>query len=437
MSLSGSRGKTVFGFGSDLSPALVAVGFIVGRNISILVFAGGMISWLLAIPIYSYFTGSFAEVNMDMAYEIWNAKIRYLGVGAMVVGGIWSVINLMNPLMAGIKSSLNAYRRLNSGEKIQRTEMDIPIKWVVTGLLLATIPLFLLYADVLESLDVAFLLVIVMLVFGFLFSAVAGYMSGLVGSSNNPVSGVTIATILFTSLLLLAIKGTGSMEGAAGAIIIGAVVCCAAAIAGDNMQDLKAGYIVGATPWKQQVMQVVGTVSAALALGLTLDILHSAYTIGSETLPAPQATLMKSVADGVFSGELPWDFVFGGAIIGVAIILIDSIQKKRGSEFRVPILAVAVGLYLPITLSVPIFIGGMISYFAKRANPSEEGENKGLLFASGLITGEALVGILVALPIFITANKDWWPTIARLPWLGVSLFILVSVWLYYSARKRG
>ena len=431
-----STGKTVFGFGTDLSPALVGVGYIVGRNISILVFAGGLISWLFAIPIYSFISGNYEVVNMEVALDIWSSKIRYLGVGAMVVGGIWSIINLFKPLVAGVKSSLAAYKDVNSGVKIERTEKDIPIKWVGTALLFAIIPVFFIYIDVLHSWKVAILLSIVMMIFGFLFSAVAGYMAGLVGSSNNPISGVTIATILFASLLLVAILGTGSVEGAAGSIIIGALVCSAAAIAGDNMQDLKAGYILGATPWKQQVMQIVGTISAALALGLTLDILHTAYTIGSDTLPAPQATLMKSVAEGVFQGNLPWNFVLIGGIIGILIIIVDLIQKKRGSDFRVPILAVAVGIYLPITLSVPIFIGGMIAHFSQRKNKSEALKKKGLLFASGLITGEALMGIFVAIPIFITANKNWWPHVSGFAWLGTVLFTGICVWLYLSVVKK-
>lgn len=431
--------RSIIGFGSELSPALLAVGYIVGRNIAILVFAGGLISWLVAIPIYSYFNPvEQGSSYLDAAYAIWNAKIRYMGVGAMVVGGIWSVINLFKPLVAGVKSSLSAYKDRNSGIAVDRHEKDIPINWVLTALLISVIPVFIIYNDIIGNFYTAFLMAVIMLIFGFLFSAVAGYMAGLVGSSNNPISGVTIATILFSSLLLLLIKGTGSIEGAAGAVIIGAVVCCAAAIAGDNMQDLKAGYILGATPWKQQIMQIVGTLSAAVALGLTLDILHSAYAIGSETLPAPQATLMKSVAEGVFQGNLPWNFVLTGAILGIFIILSDLYQKKRGSDFRVPILAVAVGIYLPITLSTPIFIGGMISHFTRQHRAKNPDNKQGLLFASGLITGEALMGILVAVPIFISGNKNWWPNLSSVPilgWLGLILFILV-VWVLTKIAKK-
>jgi len=427
-------GRTIFGFGGDLSPALLGVGYIIGLNISTLMIAGGLLSWMVVLPIYSTVTGHVGPINMDVANEIWSTQIRYLGVGAMVVGGLWSIVKLVRPLINGIKASLDAHRQSDRGVEMKSTEQDISIKWVIGIIAVSSIPLFLLYLDVLKSVPVTLIMTAVMLVFGFLFSAVAGYMGGLVGSSNNPISGVTIATILFSSLLLLLLMGKGSPEGAAGAIIIGAVVCCAASIAGDNLQDLKAGYILGATPWKQQIMQIIGTVSAAFALGLTLDILHTAYTIGSETLSAPQATLMMSVAQGVFHGGLPWDMVAIGAALGIAIIIGDVILEKRRSTFRIPVLAVAVGLYLPISLSVPVFIGGLISYFTKERTKNES--KRGLLFASGLITGEALMGILVAVPIFITAKKDWWPHIDGFKWLGIVLFTAVAVWLYFTAKKK-
>jgi len=428
-------GGSIFGIGTNLSPALISVGYIVGRNIGILVVGGGLISWGIAIPIYSAMTGAEGDA-LETAWDIWNSKIRYLGVGAMVVGGIWSLIKLFKPLIAGIKASLDAVKHANSGGELPREEKDIPITYVGIVLLAMMIPVFLLYIGVIKTVWVAGLLTVVMLVLGFLFSAVASYMAGVVGSSNNPISGVTIATILFTSLLLLVLVGKDSGVGAAGAIMVGAVVCCAAAIGGDNMQDLKTGYIVGATPWKQQVMQVVGTLSAAVILGLVLDILHTAYVIGSPTLSAPQATLMKSVADGVFTGNLPWNFVYMGALIGVVIILLDIRQEKRGSDFRIPVLAVAVGIYLPIELTVPIFIGGMINHLGKKAGASEETEKKGLLLSSGLITGEALMGIMVAVPIFITGNKDWWPNLSGFELIGPIAFLAVIYWIYNTVTKK-
>ena len=232
-----------------------------------MVVGGGLISWAVAIPIYSAIYG-FEGEPLSAAWEIWDSKIRYLGVGAMVVGGIWSLVKLFKPLIEGIKASLNALKNRDSGSDIAKEENDIPINYVGIALLVLIIPVFMLYLNIVSSVGIAALLSIVMMVFGFLFSAVAAYMAGVVGSSNNPVSGVTIATILFASLLLLALLGTGSGVGAASAVMVGAVVCCAAAIGGDNLQDLKAGNILGATPYKQQIMQIIGTVSSAVVLGL-------------------------------------------------------------------------------------------------------------------------------------------------------------------------
>ena len=428
-------GGSIFGIGTDLSPALISVGYIVGRNIGILVVGGGLISWAFAIPIYSAVVG-FEGDPLDAAFNIWTTKIRYLGVGAMVVGGVWSLVKLFKPLIEGIKASLEALKENSSEKEVSIEERDMPINYVGIALAALLIPVLLLYIGIVNSFPIAALLTVVMMIFGFLFSAVAAYMAGVVGSSNNPISGVTIATILFTSILLLALLGTGSGVGAASAIMVGAVVCCAAAIGGDNLQDLKAGQIVGATPWKQQVMQIVGTVSSAIVLGLVLDILHTAYTIGSPTLSAPQATLMKSVADGVFNGNLPWAFVYIGGVIAVALILIDLRQEKIGSDFRVPVLAVAVGIYLPITLTVPIFIGGMVNHYGKRSGAGEFEEKKGLLMSSGFITGEALMGIFVAVPIFLSGNKDWWPQLGEFNWLGIVLFLGMIGWLYKSVSKK-
>lgn len=425
---------SIFAMGSDLSPALISVGYIVGRNIGILVIAGGLISWIIAIPIYSAIHG-FDGKPIEEAGKIWNSQIRYLGVGAMVVGGIWSLIQLIKPLYEGIKASLLSLKNINQDKEIPLVERDFPINYVAIALVVLLIPVFLLYYNIIPNVGVATILTALMMIFGFLFSAVAAYMAGMVGSSNNPISGVTIATILFSSLLLLFLIGDNVTAGAPAAIMIGAVVCCAAAIGGDNLQDLKTGYILGATPWKQQVMQIIGTLSAALVLGLVLDILHTAYTIGSSTLSAPQATLMKSVSDGVFNGNLPWTMVGIGAIIGLIIIILDVRQKNIGSNFRIPILAVAVGIYLPIELTVPIFIGGMISHLSEKSGADDMTKKRGLLISSGLITGEALMGIFVAIPIFITANKDWWPKFNHLEFLGITFFIFTLIWLYKSVTK--
>ena len=424
----------IFGMGASLSPSLISVGYIVGRNIGILVFSGGVISWVIAIPIYSYMYGFEGENYFDIANGIWNAKIRYLGVGAMVVGGIWSVIQLAKPLIESIQLSIKTLKE--SADNLSLEEKDLPINYVFMAILAMLVPISLTYFGIIGSWTSAIILSLVMTIFGFLFSAVAAYMAGVVGSSNNPISGVTIATILFSSLLIISFFDVDSSKGAAAAILIGAVVCCAAAIGGDNLQDLKTGNIVGATPWKQQLMQLVGVSSAALTLGIVLTLLHEAYGIGSSELPAPQAVLMTNVANGVFSGNLEWGMIYAGAILGIFIILLDQYQARRNAEFRFPILVVAIGIYLPVELTLPIFIGGMLNHFASKT-ASEDGKNNGLLMASGLITGEALMAIFIAVPLFF--DKNYWPSLS-LPapmndLFGLAIIIMILYRLFLVAKK--
>lgn len=446
----GSRvGSSIAYFGSNLSPALVSVGYIVGINIAVLVFFGGAINWLIAIPIYAS-SHPWPVIDghplsaVEWAGQIWSTKTRFLGVGAMVVGGLWALVNLRGSILNGIRSSLATYRKgkkLNS-EEIPREERDTPIRWVGIGLLISLLPIFAVYTYVTQSIGPSIVMAVVMLIAGFLFSSVAAYMAGLVGSSNNPISGVTIATILFSSILLLALMGTGSTVGPAAAIMVGAVVACAAAIGGDNLQDLKAGHIVGATPWKQQVMQMVGVISAAIVLGPVLILIEKAYGIGIPTaehpdpLPAPQAGLMESVAKGVFERNLPWGIIITGMIIAIIVIILDKFQENRGSSFRLPVLAVAVGIYLPFELSVPIFTGGLISWIVNKSRGGIQIEGgSGLLFASGLITGEALVGILMAIPIVLAADKNVLAIVEEPlgTWPGLILLAVVVYLLYRVA----
>jgi putative OPT family oligopeptide transporter len=330
------------------------------------------------------------------------------------------------------------------------------MKWVLVFIIASLLPLFLVYQYFVNDIAVSLTMAVVMLVAGFIFSAVAGYMAGLVGSSNNPISGVTIATVTVSALLLLILIGADSVNGPAAAIIIGAVVCCAAAIAGDNMQDLKAGYILGATPWRQQVMQMIGTFSSALVLAPVLMLLYNAYGFrgepgaGPDALSAVQANLMASVSRGVFRGDLPWNYVFVGMGIAAVVIILDEYLKRKGSTFRTPVLAVTIGIYLPLELAVPIMLGGIVNYtvtrfHAHRKTPPEEVETSkrnGLLFASGLITGEALMGIVLAIPIIILKQYD-----RNMPLIqdsmgfmgeliGVVLILSVAYWLYCTARGR-
>ncbi|MFQ5635652.1 MAG: OPT family oligopeptide transporter [Gammaproteobacteria bacterium] len=450
----GYAGQSTIAYaGTNLSPALLSVGYIVGLNIAALVFIGGCISWYIAIPLYSsYFIGNDAALlaqleagasATDLAFAIWTSKIRYLGVGAMLVGGVWALISMRGSLVSGIASGLHQYRR-GPATEIAHTDRDTPMQFVLIGIAVFVLPLFALYQAIVGSPAIGLVMTVIMIVTGFLFSAVAAYMAGLVGSSNNPISGITIATILFSALLLLGLTG-GVETGPGAALMIGSVVCCAAAIAGDNLQDLKAGYILGATPWKQQLMQCVGVVSAVLVMAPILNLLLEAYGIGVPTaarpnsLLAPQATLMASVAQGVFAGGLPWSMVAVGAGIGVAIVVTDEILKARGSNVRAPVLAVAVGIYLPLELAVPIF-AGLIAHFAgRRSSGDGHSLRHGMLFAAGLITGEALIGILMAVPIVLSGDADVFavpPAVRQGGPIGLLVIAAVAFALYRIAVSR-
>lgn len=413
------QGKGFLYFGTYLTPAVMAVGYIVGLNIAILVFMGGAISWYIAIPAYvGYFGAPEGADAASFGLELWSTKIRYLGVGAMIIGGLWAIFSIRGSLLTAIRHGITTMKQTkDQASAVIRTEYDTPMGWVILGVGVLIVPIFIIYLREVESVAISALMAILMVNAGFLFSAVAGYMAGLVGSSNNPISGVTIATILTSALILVVLVGTDSPIGGASAILIGAVVCCAAAIAGDNMQDLKSGYILGATPFRQQIMQVVGVVAAALVLAPILNLLNDAYVIGSPNLSAPQASLMQSVAEGVFGGELPWDIIGIGCGIGALIIIADLFLEKKNSNFRMPVLAVAVGMYLPLYLDTAIFIGGIIAWLVNRFYKKQKGaeqfktariasDNAGLLFASGLITGEALLGIFMAIPIAISGDSD-------------------------------
>jgi putative OPT family oligopeptide transporter len=443
--------STIVYLGTNLSPALIGVGYIVGLNIAALVFLGGFIAWHIAIPIYSTFfidadPGLSAQLDAgtsaaDLASMIWTSKIRYLGVGAMLVGGIWALISMRGSLWSGIRRGLSA----EIEEALDHTDRDTPMRWVLAGVAVFVLPIAVVYYAIVGLVGAALAMTIVMVLAGFLFSAVAAYMAGLVGSSQNPVSGVTIATILFASLMLLLVLGPDSAAGPAAAIMVGAVVCCAAAIGGDNMQDLKAGYLVGATPWRQQLVQAVGVIAAVLVIAPILNLLLQAYGFGAPTqahpnaLAAPQATLMASVAEGVLSGGLPWGMVASGAGIGALIISLDEYLRLQGAAWRMPVLAVAIGIYLPLELSVPILAGGLIAHFVARASSRDgrEPTRAGLLFAAGLITGEALIGIALAVPIVVSRSPDVlalgfaWPA-----WAGLFIVAGIAALLYRTALRQ-
>jgi putative OPT family oligopeptide transporter len=410
-----SVGRTGAFFGLDISPALMAVGYIIGRNVAIVVFLGSAIAWLIGLPIMG-----IDSIEGDVGEWFWNAwdsQIRFMGVGAMVVGGMWSIFSIRRSILHGIQEAVAGYKG-SGGEtaKVMRTEESIKSSHIGILLVLTTITVFFLYHHLIgksmetEVFTIAGVSTIAMVVLSFFFVAVASYICGLVGSSNSPVSGMTICAVLATGGMLLAFDMTG-VGGMVATLGVAGVVCCAACCSGDISQDLKTGYLLGATPKKQQWMEVVGVVVPSFFIAPVLMILQETYGIGGETgLKAPQANLFASIAQGLFGeGEIPWNMVLIGAVIGIVIIAIDQVLAKRKSEFRMPIMAAAIGIYLPLTLNVPILIGGLIAGAPKKRKKA----GKGVLFSSGLIAGESIMGILVALLMFTWQDKfpinpfDW------------------------------
>lgn len=449
-------GRTVLYAGLNLSPALLAVGFIIGLRTAVVVFLGGAIGWLILMPAYGLINGLPADhTGLAAAMAIWSGQIRYVGIGAMLTGGLWTLTKLREPVWKSLQTLRTSYRASGSPEgnaRSLRTEQDAPFLWIIVPFGLSLLPMAVIYSQVVGSPIIGIIMTMVMGIAAFLFSSVAAYMAGLVGSSSNPVSGVTIATIMVAALLLVLLMGPGHPAGPAATLVIGAVVCCAAAMGGDNLQDLKTGHLVGATPLKQQVMQVVGVLTGALVLVPVLSLLQAKYGIGEPTaahphpLSAPQATLMANLTRSVFGAGLPWPLVGLGAAIGVLVILVDRRQERRGSDFRLPVLAVALGIYLPLKLSAAIVLGGVIAALANReAGSGDQMSQRGLLVAAGLITGEALMGIILAMPIALAAL---WPGLSGDPfaiftapplggWPGLIVVAGVGLLLYRMAARSG
>ena len=389
-------GDRIFYFGGDLSPMLVAVGFIVRLNVAILVFVGGVIGWLIGIPLLGGASGF--ENPIDGAWELWSTKIRYVGVGAMVVGGFSSLIAVRSGLRSAVTELWNGF----SGAKTAQddSQRDIPSGLIlVLGVVCASMLAYLNYSFT-SDIGITILSTVVMLAMGFFFTAVASYIVGLVGNSNSPVSGMTITAVLVAGglLWLFNYSGTQSMVATLG---IAAVVCCVACTSGDVCNDLKTGSIVGARPFRQQIMQIAGVFVAAFVMAPVLTLLHNNTEggIGGEKLSAPQASLFASLAKG-FSGEgeLPWGLIGVGAIVGLVILAIDE-WLKRNSNHRAHLMPIAVGMYLPFGLATPILVGGLIAHWYSRGTPPKSHDrllHRGILFSSGVIAGEALTAVGLA-----------------------------------------
>lgn len=386
--ITGFKGAAV---GADVLPALLGVGFIIGPKISAYMLAGAILGWFGYIPLIALFGETATapifpatDLVVDLGYwGIWTKYIRYIGAGAVATGGIISLIRALPTIISSFRDAIKGFG-IKNGAEMERTDKDLSVKWIIIGviaivILIGLLPLF----------RVGILGAILIALFGFFFVTVSSRIVGLVGSSSNPVSGMTIATLLITTVIMK-YAGYSGVSGMISALIVGAVICTAAAIAGDASQDLKTGYLVGSSPWKQQIGELIGVTASAIAIGFIMIMLNNAYGFGSKELGAPQATLMKLVVEGIMNGNLPWNLVFMGVASSVMIEL-----------FGIPSLPVAIGLYLPIHLSTPIMAGGIVRGLLDKTVKDErklkDKVESGILYSSGLIAGEGLMGILLAI----------------------------------------
>ena len=393
------------GVGIDVLPALAGVGYICGAKVSSYLFSGGILGWLVIMPLMVLFgsdTIMFPVTDMTIGQlvaekgvsELWGNYLRYIGAGAVACGGVLSLIKSLPLIVRTFKDAMGDYGKGRSASTL-RTDQDIPMQIVLLGVLVVAVVLWLVPAIPLNLFTA-----LIVIVFGFFFATVSSRMVGLIGSSNNPVSGMAIATLLI-STMLLKVTGTVGIEGMSAAIVIGGIICIIAAIAGDTSQDLKTGFLVGSTPKKQQIGELVGVAVSAVAIGAILYLLSMAWGgYGSNDLPAPQAVLMKMIVEGVMGGNLPWNLVFTGVFIAIVVEVLG-----------IPVLPFAIGLYLPIYLSVPMMLGGALRWFLeKRKYASEKAKNNtvqsGVLYSSGLIAGEGIVGILLAVLAIIPAGMS-------------------------------
>ena len=387
--------------GTQIYPAVMSVGYICGPKISSYMFAGGVVSWLVLIPLIVLFgeqlvlypgTQPIGEMfAAGGASAIWSSYIRYIGAGALAAGGIISLIKSLPLIVRTFRDAIKSMRGSSTGE-VTRTSKDLNMGIVLGAIAVLTILIWLV-----PAIPVSLLGAIIVVIFGFFFATVSSRMVGLVGSSNNPVSGMAIATLLIATIVLKA-TGDGGIHGMQGAIAIGSIICIVAAIAGDTSQDLKTGYLLGSTPKKQQIGEIIGVVASALAIGATLYLLDQAWGFGTEDLAAPQATLMKMIIEGVMENNLPWGLVFIGVFIAIVVEIL-----------RIPVLPFAIGVYLPVQLNACIMVGGLIRLvFDKMKRKEEEKKeiiNDGVLYCSGMIAGEGLMGIILALLAIFGVNQ--------------------------------
>ncbi len=419
--------------GVDVLPALAGVGYICGPRISSYMFAGSTLAWFVLMPLITLFGSDLVIYPADVSVAelwatggtgaIWGKFIRYIGAGALAAGGIISLIKSLPMIVRTFTAAFKSYGKGAAGTL--RTEQDISMKVVLAVCLLIAVFMWLF-----PAIPVSFLGALIVLVFGFFFATVSSRMVGLIGSSNNPVSGMAIATLLISTIALKASGSTGS-EGMVGAIAIGSVICIIAAIAGDTSQDLKTGFLLGATPKKQQYGELIGVCVSAVAIGAILYLLNAAWGFGTDELGAPQAMMMKMVVEGVMGGQMPWTLVFTGVFLAVVIEILG-----------LPVLPVAIGIYLPIHLNAAIMLGGLVRLFVeKRKYASEKEKNdsiqSGILYTSGMIAGEGVVGILLAMFAVAKVNTDISDKVnlGNIGGLVCFALLLLSI-LYFCSKGR-
>jgi putative OPT family oligopeptide transporter len=423
--------NSVMGIGIGFSPAMLAAGYIIGMEAAMSLLVGLIGGWLIILPILaSHHVGFFDGSAYDFAMKLWSSKLRFVGVGVMLVGGVWTLLRLLGPVITSIKVSFSSLKGYGSGNKITipRTERDVPFTWVLFGTLFIAILLYGLVMHFMAKtplhhshtylLFAGAITVFYLLIVGFLLAMICAYFTGLVGSTNNPLSGMLIIALILLGLIYMALfpahlsSSNGHVAGLM--ILVATVVATIAAISNENLQDLKAGQMVGATPWKQQFILVVGVISSAFVVGPVLELLFNAYGIGGvfphpgmdprNMLPAPQAGLMAAIATGLRTHNLNWNMILIGCGFAVLIIIADEFLKKRNT--CLPVLAVGLGVYLPPEITTPFIIGGVIGWIARRGAENHERAHKGILLACGMVAGAAIMGVLLAIPFVIMGSSD-------------------------------
>jgi putative OPT family oligopeptide transporter len=420
----------------NASPMLMGVGYIVGFRVASILFAGAAMGWWVLVPLAIFLnpesTAIAASIGWaDVVHDTWYYQIRPLAVGTMIVAAFYTLYRLRESLFGGVIRAFQDLAELRAGQgKITRTQVDLDFKKVIIAIGILAVPMFILYDYFSDSIGGSVVLTVVMLILGFLFAAVAGYLVGMIGSSNNPISGLTLSTLLIAAVLMVMLGVTGS-KGVMAVLGIAGVICCAAGVAGDMMQDLKVGYILGGTPSRMQLAEIIGVIFASGVLVFALKALDKVYEIGSATLPAPQAGLMALMAQGIVGGEMAWPLVITGMLLGVALIIMSAPSP----------MLIAVGMYLPLTATAPVFVGGIIRLIMDKAlakrHPTDEqkqrAENTGILMASGFIAGESLMAVIMAFVVLgrlMAAGPEAEPTplylITENPYIGMAIFLVVG-----------